>query len=166
MPTFAGYPKEEEYTGISYFQGKKNRYELSENMLKYFAEKGIDVKIEEIGGSVEIATGIGLADGIFDIVSTGSTLIMNGLKEVDAIVKSEAVLIANKSLNDEKKALLENLLFRIRAYKKGSGSKYIVMNAPTNLFRNLSNFARNEISQHSSLGRRRLEQHSLGSSRR
>ena len=123
-------PKDEEYTGISYFQGKKIATSYPKILFNYFTEKGIDVKIEEIGGSVEIATGIGLADGIFDIVSTGSTLIMNGLKEVDAILKSEAVLIANKSLNEEKKVLLEKLLFRIRAYKKGSGSKYIVMNAP------------------------------------
>jgi ATP phosphoribosyltransferase len=94
------------------------------------SQKGIDVKIEELGGSVEIATGIGLADGIFDIVSTGSTLIMNGLKEVEAIVKSEAVLISNKNLNEQKQQLLDKLLFRIRAYKRGVGSKYIVMNAP------------------------------------
>ncbi|MBV7441369.1 ATP phosphoribosyltransferase [Weeksellaceae bacterium TAE3-ERU29] len=123
-------PKDEDYTDVSYFEGKKIATSYPKILQKYFKEKKINVAIEEIGGSVEIATGIGLADGIFDIVSTGSTLIMNGLKEVDAIMKSEAVLISNKSLDNEKTELLEKLLFRIRAYKRGVGSKYIVMNAP------------------------------------
>lgn len=123
-------PKDEAYTNLDYFHGKRIATSYPKILKKYFGVKGIDVKIEELGGSVEIATGIGLADGIFDIVSTGSTLIMNGLKEVEAIIKSEAVLIANKSLNEVKQELLERFLFRIRAYKKGMGSKYIVMNAP------------------------------------
>ena len=123
-------PKDEEYTGLDYFNGKSIATSYPKVLDKFFSVKGIDVKIEELGGSVEIATGIGLADAIFDIVSTGSTLIMNGLKEVEAIIKSEAVLIANKNLNEEKQALLDKLLFRIRAYKRGIGSKYIVMNAP------------------------------------
>lgn len=123
-------PKDENYTGINYFEGKKVATSYPKILKNYFDEKNIDVKIEEIGGSVEIATGIGLADGIFDIVSTGSTLIMNGLKEVDAILKSEAVLIANKWMCAEKSALLDKLLFRMRAFKKGLGSKYIVLNAP------------------------------------
>jgi ATP phosphoribosyltransferase len=88
------------------------------------------VKIEELGGSVEIATGIGLADAIFDIVSTGSTLIMNGLKEAEAIIKSQAVLIGNKNLSTAKTELLERLLFRIKAYKNGQGKKYVLLNAP------------------------------------
>lgn len=123
-------PKDEEYTGLDYFNGKNIATSYPKVLDKFFSVKGIDVNIEELGGSVEIATGIGLADAIFDIVSTGSTLIMNGLKEVEAIIKSEAVLIANKNLNEEKQALLDKLLFRIRAYKRGIGSKYIVMNAP------------------------------------
>ena len=123
-------PKDEEYTGLDYFNGKSIATSYPKVLDKFFSVKGIDVNIEELGGSVEIATGIGLADAIFDIVSTGSTLIMNGLKEVEAIIKSEAVLIANKNLNEEKQALLDKLLFRIRAYKRGIGSKYIVMNAP------------------------------------
>lgn len=123
-------PKEDEYTGLKFFEGKKIATSYPVVLKKYFEEKGINVKIETIGGSVEITTGIGLADGIFDIVSTGSTLIMNGLKEVEALMKSEAVMIANKSLNPEQKELLEKLLFRIRAYQKGVGSKYIVLNAP------------------------------------
>ena len=123
-------PKDEEYTGLEYFRGKRIATSYPKILGKFFSKKGIDVKIEELGGSVEIATGIGLADGIFDIVSTGSTLIMNGLKEVEAIIKSEAVLIANKQLTPARRELLERLLFRIRAYKRGVESKYIVMNAP------------------------------------
>ncbi len=123
-------PKDEAYTDITYFEGKKIATSYPRILTKFFTEKNIRVKIEEIGGSVEIATGIGLADGIFDIVSTGSTLVMNGLKEVDVILRSEAVLISNKGLSPSKQELLERLLFRIRAYKKGIGSKYIVMNAP------------------------------------
>ncbi|HBG42027.1 MAG TPA: ATP phosphoribosyltransferase [Porphyromonadaceae bacterium] len=123
-------PKEEEYTGLDYFNRKRIATSYPKILSKFFAVKGIDVRIEEIGGSVEIATGIGLADGIFDIVSTGSTLIMNGLKEVEAIIKSEAVLISNKNLSPAKTELLEKLLFRIKAYKNGLGRKYVLLNAP------------------------------------
>lgn len=123
-------PKDEEYTGLDYFDGKRIATSYPRILSKFFGVKGINVKIEEISGSVEIATGIGLADGIFDIVSTGSTLLMNGLKEVEVLVKSEAVLIANKNLSREKNELLEKLLFRIKAYKNGQGRKYILLNAP------------------------------------
>jgi len=123
-------PKDEEYTGLDYFEGKRIATSYPRILSKFFVKKGINVKIEEIGGSVEIATGIGLAEGIFDIVSTGSTLLMNGLKEVEVLVKSEAVLIANKKLSPEKTELLEKLLFRIKAYKNGQGRKYILLNAP------------------------------------
>ncbi|MDR1743217.1 MAG: ATP phosphoribosyltransferase [Dysgonamonadaceae bacterium] len=123
-------PKEDEYIGLNFFSGKKIATSYPLILKKYFSEKGIDVKVETINGSVEIATGIGLADGIFDIVSTGSTLIMNGLKEVETLMKSEAVLIANRSLGTEQKKLLDKLLFRIKAYQRGIGSKYIVLNAP------------------------------------
>jgi len=123
-------PKDEEYTGLNYFNDKRIATSYPKILNKYFQEKGIEVKIEEIGGSVEIATGIGLADAIFDIVSTGSTLLMNGLKEVEAIIQSEAVLISNKKLSPEKSALLDQLLFRIKAYKNGQGKKYVLLNAP------------------------------------
>ena len=123
-------PKDEEYTGLDYFEGKRIATSYPRILSKFFVKKGINVKIEEIGGSVEIATGIGLAEGIFDIVSTGSTLLMNGLKEVEVLVKSEAVLIANKKLSPEKTELLEKLLFRIKAYKNGQGREYILLNAP------------------------------------
>jgi ATP phosphoribosyltransferase len=123
-------PKDEAYTGLDYFNGKRIATSYPRILKNFFGEKGIDVKIEELGGSVEIATGIGLADAIFDIVSTGSTLIMNGLKEVEAIVKSEATLIGNKNLSAAKTGLLEQLLFRIKAYKNGRGKKYVLLNAP------------------------------------
>lgn len=123
-------PKEEIYTGLNYFNGKRIATSYPVILRNFFSEKGIDVKIEELGGSVEIATGIGLADGIFDIVSTGSTLIMNGLKEAEAIIKSEAVLIGNKNLSTTKTELLERLLFRIKAYKNGRAKKYVLLNAP------------------------------------
>lgn len=123
-------PKDEQYTGLDYFEGKRIATSYPRILSNFFGVKGINVKIEEIGGSVEIATGIGLADGIFDIVSTGSTLLMNGLKEVEVLLKSEAVLIANNNLSPEKTELLDKLLFRIKAYKNGQGRKYILLNAP------------------------------------
>jgi ATP phosphoribosyltransferase len=123
-------PKDENYTGINYFQNKKIATSYPKILQKFFNKKGINVSIEEIGGSVEIATGIGLADAIFDIVSTGSTLLMNGLKEVEVVTKSEAVLISNASLSQEKQAILDRLLFRIKAVKSASENKYILLNAP------------------------------------
>ncbi|MDI9604242.1 MAG: ATP phosphoribosyltransferase [Bacteroidota bacterium] len=123
-------PKDEEYTGLTYFNGKRVATSYPRILGKFFKEKGIDVRIEELGGSVEIATGIGLADGIFDIVSTGSTLIMNGLKEAEAIMRSEAVMISNQNLSPRKTELLEQLLFRVKAYKNGQGRKYVLLNAP------------------------------------
>jgi ATP phosphoribosyltransferase len=123
-------PKDDVYTGLDYFNGKRIATSYPKILNKYFKVKGIEVKIEELGGSVEIATGIGLADAIFDIVSTGSTLLMNGLKEVEAIIQSEAVLISNKKLSPAKTALLDQLLFRIKAHKNGQGKKYVLLNAP------------------------------------
>lgn len=122
--------KDENYNGIQYFQNKKIATSYPKILKKFFTEKKIKVSIEEIGGSVEIATSIGLADAIFDIVSTGSTLLMNGLKEVEVVTKSEAVLIANPSLNPEKQAILDKLLFRIRSLRNASENKYILLNAP------------------------------------
>jgi len=123
-------PREEVYSGLDYFRGKRIATSYPKILGNFFREKGIEVKIEELGGSVEIATGIGLADGIFDIVSTGSTLIMNGLKEAETILRSEAVLISNKNLTPATSALLNQLLFRIKAYKEGQGKKYVLLNAP------------------------------------
>jgi ATP phosphoribosyltransferase len=123
-------PKEDDYTGIQYFEGKKIATSYSEILSDYFKEKNINAQIEKIGGSVEIAPGIGLSDGIFDIISTGSTLLTNGLKEVETVVESEAVLVSNNDLSDDKKDILKKLLFRINAVKEASESKYILLNAP------------------------------------
>ena len=123
-------PKDDVYSDVSFFQDKKVATSYPKILKNYFLEKNINASIEEIGGSVEIATSIGLADGIFDIVSTGSTLLMNGLKEIEVVLKSEAVLISNKNLSKEKAEMLEKLLFRIKAYKNGTRNKYIVLNAP------------------------------------
>ncbi len=123
-------PKDEHYTGISYFQNKKIATSYPKILQKFFDEKRLQVSIEEIGGSVEIATGIGLADAIFDIVSTGSTLLMNGLKEVEVVTKSEAVFIANPALDAEKQAIFDKILFRLKAVKSASDNKYILLNAP------------------------------------
>ena len=126
-------PKDENYSDINYFTNKRIATSYPKILSKFFTENGINVEIEELSGSVEIATGIGLADGIFDIVSTGSTLIMNGLKEVETVTKSQAVLISNQNLSDAKKELLEELLFRIKAYKDGQGKKYVLLNAPNEI---------------------------------
>lgn len=123
-------PKDEKYTGLSFFNNKKVATSYPKILQKFFKEKGISVEIEEIGGSVEIAPGIGLADAIFDIVSTGSTLLMNGLKEVEIVTLSEAVLIGNNNLSTDKLKILEKLLFRIKAVRNSSENKYILLNAP------------------------------------
>lgn len=123
-------PKDENYTGIDFFQNKRIATSYPNILTQFFSEKNIPVSIEKLSGSVEIATGIGLADGIFDIVSTGSTLLMNGLKEVEVITKSEAVLISTPSLPFDRKEILERILFRINAVKQGSSNKYILLNAP------------------------------------
>jgi ATP phosphoribosyltransferase len=123
-------PKEQNYEGIKSFTGKRIATSYPNVLSNFFKEQNIEVIIEEIGGSVEIAPGIGLADGIMDIVSTGSTLVMNGLKEVETVAKSEAVLISNKKLSPEKSAILDQLLFRIDAVQQSRENKYILLNAP------------------------------------
>ncbi|MGU9938539.1 ATP phosphoribosyltransferase [Empedobacter brevis] len=123
-------PKDEVYTDLSYFQNKKIATSYPKILQKFFNEKGINVKIEEIGGSVEIAPSIGLSNAIFDIVSTGSTLLTNGLKQVETVVESQAVLISNQNLDEKKQAILNRLLFRIEAVKQSSENKYILLNAP------------------------------------
>ena len=131
-------PKDETYTGPSFFQNKKVATSYPKILQKFFIENNVTAEIEEIGGSVEIAPGIGLADGIFDIVSTGSTLLMNGLKEVEIVKKSSAVLISNKNLSAEKQAILDKLLFRIKAVKTSSENKYILLNAPNSSIATIS----------------------------
>jgi len=123
-------PKDENYSGLSYFNQKKVATSYPKILRQFFSENNINAEIEEIGGSVEIAPGIGLADAIFDIVSTGSTLQMNGLKEVATILKSEAVLIASPQMEPRQRALLEQLLFRMKAVRNAYENKYILLNTP------------------------------------
>ncbi len=124
-------PKAEEYNGPEYFEGKKIATSYPVILRKYFSKMNINAEIHEIAGSVEIAPGIGLADGIFDIVSSGSTLIANRLKEVEVVMKSEALLVQADDLSAEKKTLLDELLFRINSVMAASSNKYILLNAPT-----------------------------------
>jgi len=123
-------PKEETYTGPGYFMNKKVATSYPKILTDFLRKNNITSEIEEISGSVEIAPGIGLADGICDIVSSGSTLLTNGLKEVETIMKSQAVIIGNNNLSREKQEILDNLLFRIRAVKNAKENKYILLNAP------------------------------------
>ena len=123
--------KEENYEGLEWFRGKKIATSYPGILQRFLDKNGIDAEIHVITGSVEIAPGIGLADAIFDIVSSGSTLISNNLKEVEVVMKSEALLIGNKSLSDEKKETLKEPLFRIDAVKAAEDKKYVLMNAPT-----------------------------------
>jgi ATP phosphoribosyltransferase len=123
-------PKEDNYPGPEYFNNKKVATSYPRLLSEYFAKNGIKAEIEEISGSVEIAPGIGLADAVCDIVSSGSTLMTNGLREVTTILKSQAVIIGSNRLSTEKKKILEKLLFRIRSVKSAGENKYILLNAP------------------------------------
>lgn len=122
--------RKDEYTGINYLQGKRIATTYPVLVQQFLDKNSIQAEIHEISGSVEIAPGIGLADAIVDLVSSGSTLFMNGLKEVEPILKSQAVLVRNNSLEDEKLRVLDRLLFRIRAVKKAKNNKYVLLNAP------------------------------------
>jgi len=123
-------PKEDSYDGPEYFMNKRIATSYPGLLSEYLKKEGIIAEIEELSGSVEIAPGIGLADAICDIVSSGSTLLTNGLKEVKTILKSQAVIIGNKYLSEEKMLILEKLLFRIRSVKSAKENKYILLNAP------------------------------------
>lgn len=124
-------PKEIIYTDITWFEGKVIATSYPEILKNFLIEKNVKADIHVITGSVEIAPSIGLSDGIFDIVSSGSTLITNHLKEVEVLMKSEALLIANPNLSAEKQAILDELLFRIDAVKLAEDKKYVLMNVPT-----------------------------------
>ncbi|MCU4154941.1 ATP phosphoribosyltransferase [Carboxylicivirga sp. A043] len=123
-------PKAEEYTGLKYFEGKKIATSYPVILDNFLKKEGINAEIHEIAGSVEIAPGIGLADAIFDIVSSGSTLVANRLKEVEVVMKSEALLVAGGNLSPEKQALLDEMLFRIESVMAANSNKYILMNVP------------------------------------
>ncbi len=123
-------PKEIDYKGLEWFNGKKIATSYPGILKRFLDKNGIKAEIHVITGSVEIAPGIGLADSIFDIVSSGSTLVSNNLKEVEVVMKSEAILIGNKNLTAEKREILNELLFRFDSYKNAEGKKYIVLNIP------------------------------------
>lgn len=123
-------PKEQKYGSLKDLDGKRIATSYPSLLSGYMNAQNIQAEIHEISGSVEIAPGIGLADAVCDLVSSGSTLFTNGLKEVEVILRSEAVLIANKKLTDVQQDLLAKLLFRIRAVRKAKNNKYILLNAP------------------------------------
>lgn len=118
------------YSDISYFEGRNIATSYPNILNDFLSRHGIKADIHEISGSVEIAPGIGLADGICDIVSSGSTLLSNGLKEVETVMKSEAVLVQNRELSPAKSKLVSKLLFRIDAVLAGKSNKYVLLNAP------------------------------------
>lgn len=123
-------PKECKYNGLSWFNGKRIATSYPNILSNYLKKNGVKADIHVITGSVEISPGIGLADGIFDIVSSGSTLVSNNLREVEVVTRSEALLIANWNLDDEKHALLNELMFRFDAVRSAQDKKYVMMNAP------------------------------------
>lgn len=123
-------PKERDYCGLEFFRNKQIATSYPNILFDYFKAAGIQVDIEVISGSVEIAPGIGLADGIFDVVSSGSTLLSNGLKEVETVLNSEAVLVGGADIETEKQKILDQLVFRIQAVRKAKAYRYILLNAP------------------------------------
>jgi ATP phosphoribosyltransferase len=123
-------PKDVSYTGLEWFEGKKIATSYPHILRRFMESKGIHIEIHVITGSVEISPGIGLADGIFDIVSSGSTLVSNNLREVEIVMQSEALLIAHKGMDVEKRATLQELLFRISAVRQAEDKKYVRMNVP------------------------------------
>lgn len=123
-------PKTVDYPGVDYFNGKKIATSYPVILQKFLDENNISAETHVITGSVEIAPGIGLADAIFDIVSSGSTLVSNRLKEVEVVVQSEAVLIANPNLSPEKKEILDEFIFRMESVQRAVGKKYILLNSP------------------------------------
>lgn len=131
-------PNKEKYEGLKWFEGKKIATSYPNILNHYMKDNGINADIHVITGSVEISPGIGLADAIFDIVSSGSTLISNNLNEVEVVMKSEALLIGNKKMTEEKKAVLGELLFRIEAVRSAQDKKYVMMNAPKNKVKEIS----------------------------
>lgn len=131
-------PKSMKYNSIHDLEGLKIATTYSSLLQKFLAEKKVNVEIHEISGSVEIAPGIGLADAICDLVSSGSTLFTNGLKEVEVVLRSETILCANKNLSEENKGILEKLVLRINAVKTAKNNKYILLNAPNHQLENIA----------------------------
>lgn len=131
-------PKSENYTGVEWFNGKKIATSYPVILQDFLDKHNLKSEIHVINGSVEIAPGIGLADAIFDIVSSGSTLVSNRLKEVEVVTASEAVLIANPNLSEAKKAVLDELIFRMESVQRAEGKKYILLNAPNDKIEEIS----------------------------
>lgn len=123
-------PKGSNIQSVQDFQGKKIATSYPNTVAEYLSSKGIQAEIHTISGSVEIAPSLGLADGICDIVSSGNTLFMNGLRELEVILKSEAVLVQSPTLSIDKKAILEKLIFRMKSVLAAKNAKYILLNAP------------------------------------
>lgn len=123
-------PKEINYTGVNWFNDKKIATSYPNILRDYLHREGVNADVHVITGSVEISPGIGLADGIFDIVSSGSTLVSNNLKEVEVVMQSEALLIGNWNMDEEKHEILNEMLFRFEAVRSAQGKKYVMMNAP------------------------------------
>lgn len=124
-------PKAEKYNGLQWFEGKKIATSYPGILRRFMQKNRITADIHVITGSVEISPGIGLSDGIFDIVSSGSTLVSNNLAEVEVVMNCEALLIGNRRMDEEKRAVLQELLFRIEAVKAAEDKKYVLMNVPT-----------------------------------
>ncbi len=131
--------REEAYKGLSWFEGKKIATSYPQILKNYLEANNITAEIEEISGSVEIAPCIGLAEGICDLVSTGSTLLSNGLVEVEKVLESQAILISSPTVTPEKQAIVEKLIFRIKAVLDAKKSKYILLNAPNSSIEGISN---------------------------
>lgn len=123
-------PKDVDYPGIAWFNGRKIATSYPGILSTYLRSRHVEADIHVITGSVEVSPGIGLSDAIFDIVSSGSTLVSNSLKEVEVVMKSEALLIGNKRLDEDKRVILQELLFRMDAVKTAEDKKYVLMNAP------------------------------------
>lgn len=123
-------PKDVDYPGVQWFEGRKIATSYPSILAGYLKQQGVNAEIHVITGSVEVSPGIGLADAIFDIVSSGSTLVSNRLKEVEVVMRSEALLIGNKNLSEEKREILKELLFRMDAVKAAEDKKYVLMNVP------------------------------------
>ncbi|MCI6181934.1 MAG: ATP phosphoribosyltransferase [Prevotella sp.] len=132
-------PKEIHYTGLQWFNNKKIATSYPNILRSFMNKNGIRADIHEITGSVEISPGIGLADGIFDIVSSGSTLASNNLREVEVVMKSEALLIGNWKMDDEKHNILNDMLFRFEAVRSAQDKKYVMMNAPKDKIADITN---------------------------
>lgn len=130
-------PKEVNYKNLTWFNGKRIATSYPNILRKYLKKNAINADIHVITGSVEISPGIGLADAIFDIVSSGSTLVSNNLREVEVVMKSEALLIGNWNMDDEKHNILNEMMFRFEAVRSAIDKKYVMMNAPKSQIENI-----------------------------